>query len=138
MIAVDTNVLARFYVDDPGDPEAERQRPAARRLLERESAIFVPITVVLELEWVVRAFYGFSPEEFAGVMGHLAGLPNVTLESRADALAAVDLHVGGLDFADALHLVRSRDCDAFFTLDDRGFARRARRLSGSPRVQVPR
>lgn len=26
MIALDTNILARFYVDDPHDPEAARQR----------------------------------------------------------------------------------------------------------------
>ena len=33
MIALDTNILARFYVADPADPEAARQRPIARRLL---------------------------------------------------------------------------------------------------------
>lgn len=30
MISVDTNILARFYCDDPEDTEAKRQRPAAR------------------------------------------------------------------------------------------------------------
>jgi hypothetical protein len=29
MIAVDTNILARFYCDDPDDPEAVRQMPVA-------------------------------------------------------------------------------------------------------------
>jgi hypothetical protein len=29
MIAIDTNILARFYVDDPKDPEASKQRPIA-------------------------------------------------------------------------------------------------------------
>ncbi len=29
MIALDTNILARFYVDDPSDPEAVKQRPLA-------------------------------------------------------------------------------------------------------------
>ena len=33
MIALDTNVLARFYCDDPEDPEAARQRPIARRIV---------------------------------------------------------------------------------------------------------
>ena len=33
MIAADTNVLARFYCDDPQDPEAARQRPIARRVM---------------------------------------------------------------------------------------------------------
>jgi hypothetical protein len=33
MIAVDTNILTRFYCDDPEDPESKRQRPLARRLM---------------------------------------------------------------------------------------------------------
>jgi hypothetical protein len=49
MIALDTNILARFYVDDPADPEAARQRPIARRLLSESPRAFVPLTVILEL-----------------------------------------------------------------------------------------
>ena len=59
MVGLDTNILARFYVDDPEDPEdpeAAMQRPLARRLLADTPALFVPLTVVLELEWVLRAF----------------------------------------------------------------------------------
>lgn len=59
MIALDTNILARFYVDDPGDPEAAKQRPIARSIMTDSPSLFVPLTVVLELEWVLRAFYRF-------------------------------------------------------------------------------
>ena len=41
MIAVDTNVLARFYCDDPSDPEAPRQRPLARRVVTESPAIAI-------------------------------------------------------------------------------------------------
>ena len=41
MTGVDTNILARFYCDDPDDPEAKRQRPLARRLMIGSSAILV-------------------------------------------------------------------------------------------------
>ena len=34
MIAVDTNVLARFYCDDPDDPASKRQQPLARRIMK--------------------------------------------------------------------------------------------------------
>ncbi|MBK8184392.1 MAG: hypothetical protein IPK63_16575 [Candidatus Competibacteraceae bacterium] len=34
MIGLDTNVLARYYIQDVGDAEAEKQRDAARRLIE--------------------------------------------------------------------------------------------------------
>jgi predicted nucleic-acid-binding protein len=138
MIAVDTNVLARFYVDDPTDPDAGRQRRAARRLLEESEAVFVPITVVLELEWVTRALYDFGPDDFGRVVEHLVGLPNVTVEDWTSVLDAAALHRAGLDYADALHLVRSTRCERFFTFDDRGFARRANRLGALPPVEVPR
>lgn len=33
MIGLDTNILARFYVDDPNDVEAAKQRPLAKKIL---------------------------------------------------------------------------------------------------------
>ena len=57
MIALDTNILARFYVDDPGDSEAVKQRPIAFAIITKLPDLFVPLTVILELEWVLRAFY---------------------------------------------------------------------------------
>jgi predicted nucleic-acid-binding protein len=137
MIALDTNVIARFYVDDRSDPQAHVQRPAARKLFEESQALFVPVTVVLELEWVLRAFYGFSAAQFAKVVRHLAGLAHVTLESAPLVLAALQDHANGLDFADALHLRASRDCEALASFDDRKFGRRAARLKLLPKVVVP-
>lgn len=137
MIAVDTNVLARFYCDDPDDPEAARQRPRARRVLLESPAILVPITVVLELEWVMRGFYGVPPEAFCTVIEHLLGMPHVTVE-RWDAVKdAVDLHRDGFDFADALHWASSAGCERFVTFDDRRLARKARRVERSPPVTLP-
>jgi len=42
MIALDTNVLARFYCEDPEDPEAGRQRPYrnAPRTLDLDLLLF--------------------------------------------------------------------------------------------------
>ena len=137
MMSLDTNVIARFYVDDPQDPQAARQRPAARQVFEESGALFVPLTVVLELEWVLRAFYGFSTLQFTKVVRHLAGLPNVTLESAATVLSALQAHSNGLDFADALHLRASSSCEAMLSFDDRKFGRRAKRLNLQPPVVVP-
>jgi predicted nucleic-acid-binding protein len=136
MISLDTNVLARFYVDDPDDPEALRQRPAARAAMA-QPALFVPLTVMLELEWVMRAFYGFTPAQFARVVKHLAGLPHVSLEAGANVLAALQDHLQGLDFADALHLRASSQCRAMFSFDERRFARKAKRLGLVPAVVTP-
>lgn len=137
MIAVDTNLLARFYVDDPNDPEAAKQRPIARRIISESSELFVPLTVVLELEWVLRAFYGFDAEDFIRVMHHLLGLANVNIEEWPRIIDALDLHGRGMDFADALHLQASAHCKELLSFDDRRFARRAARLGAKPPVRVP-
>jgi predicted nucleic-acid-binding protein len=137
MIALDTNILARFYVDDPADREAARQRPLAHRIMTESPSLFVPITVVLELEWVLRAFYGFEPPQIVRVFEHLLGLAHVNTEEAERVAAALPLAAEGMDFADALHLSGSAHCETLYTFDDRRFARRAQRLTGSTRVVVP-
>lgn len=137
MKALDTKILARFYVDDPGDPEAARQRPLARHIMVEETGLFVPLTVVLELEWVLRAFYGFDTGAFSRVGQHLLGTSNVTVEAWSRVLDALDLHIRGLDFADALHLVASEHCEKMYSFDDRRFARRVARFGVTTPVVVP-
>lgn len=138
MIAVDTNILARFYCDDPHDPEGKRQRPLARRVMIRSPAVFVPLTVILELEWVMRGFYAVEPESFCEAVEHLLGMPHVTVERWEVVKDAVDLHRRGFDFADALHWKCSNACERLVSFDDRGFVRRARRLGLVPEVMLLR
>ncbi len=138
MIAVDTNILARFYVEDPNDAEAAKQRPISRRILAESSHIFVSLSVILELEWVLRAFYHFPAASFIQVARHLLGMPNVNVEEWARVADALELHAKGLDFADALHLCAADDCTEFLTFDDQRFARRAKAIGVNPKVSVPR
>ena len=137
MIAVDTNILARFYCDDPDDPESKRQRPRARRMMLESQSIFVPLTVILEFEWLMRGFYAVEPKIFCHTVEHLLGMPHVTVERWEAVKDAIDLHRQGLDFADALHWICSAACSRFATFDDRGFVRRAKRLKLVPEVTVP-
>lgn len=138
MIALDTNILARFYVEDPDDTEAARQRPLARAIIFDGRPLFVPLTVILELEWVLRAFYDFKVAEIVRVMDHLLGLPNLFVEDASRVATAVRLREQQLDFADALHLAGSLHCERFLTFDDRKFARRADRLGIKPIIAVPK
>ena len=133
MRALDTNVLARFFVDDADDAQAVKQRPAAIAALSERS--FVSVTVLLELEWVLRGFYELPTREISRVLHALAGIPHVTLEDRDAVLAAVDALDKGLDFADALHLVRSSRASGFATSDTR-LARRAKALALLPAVEL--
>jgi predicted nucleic-acid-binding protein len=137
MIALDTNILARFYVDDPGDPEAAKQRPVAYDVIAKSSSLFVPLTVILELEWVLRAFYSFDAAQVIRIMAHLLGLANVNVEEAGRVAQALNLLGQGMDFADALHLAGAAHCEVLYTFDDRRFARRAQRLDLVPKVIVP-
>jgi predicted nucleic-acid-binding protein len=134
---LDTNVLARYYVEDRGDAQAQRQREAARRLIEAGQPLAVAKTVLLELEWVLRGYYALPPVEVMRVLQHLLTLPHVQVEDRAGVASATALMAQGLDFADALHHASYRDCDAMASFDDKRFARRATRLGLAPRVVVP-
>ena len=100
-------------------------------------ALFVPLTVLLEFEWVMRGFYNAEPESFCRAAEHLLGMPQVTVERWEAVKDAVDLHRRGLDFADALHWACSRHCETFLTFDDRGLVRRAKRLGLQPVVALP-
>ena len=59
MPALDTNVLVRYIVQDDA-----AQLAAAKRLIGRcvaqGSTLFIPVTVVLELEWVLRSRFEFD------------------------------------------------------------------------------
>jgi predicted nucleic-acid-binding protein len=136
VIAVDTNILARFYCDDPDDPEAKRQRPAARRVIVDSPALFVPLTVVLELEWVMRGFYEVTRDAFCGVIDHLLGMQHVTVERWEAVKDAVELYRSGLDFADALNWASSRGCTSLLSFD-RSFIRGVARARAKPAVFLP-
>lgn len=133
MRALDTNVLARFFVDDADDAQAAAQRPAAVAALSERC--FVSVTVLLELEWVMRGFYALPTRDISRVLRALASIEHVTLEDRDAVLAAVDALDKGLDFADALHLARSSRARSFATFDRR-LAQRAKGLGLAPPVEL--
>jgi predicted nucleic-acid-binding protein len=125
MRAQDTNVLARFFVDDTDDAQAARHWPAAVAAIAER--LFVSVTVLLELEWVMRGFYELPPRDLSRVLRAPASIEHITLEDRDAVLSAVDAFDKGVDFADALHLARSSRASGFATFD-RQLAKRARGL----------
>lgn len=135
MIALDTNVLARYYVAS-SDAPSQQQSAAARKLLESGKSLFVSKSVVLELEWVLRGYYKSTPQDLLAVLNHLLAMPQVTVEDRvAVELATAALH-DGFDFADALHHASSRHCTSVATFDDKRFARRASAKGWKPPVRL--
>ena len=131
MGALDTNVLVRFFNDDADDAQAAKQRPAAVAALAERS--FVSVTVLLELEWVMRGFYEPPARDISHVLRALASIEHITLEDRDAVLVAIDTFDKGLDFADAMHLARSSRASGFATFDQR-LAKRAEGLALAPKL----
>ena len=127
MRAVDTNVLARLFVmDDAGQLVAARQAMA-------EDSIFVPKTVMIELEWVLRGGYGQSRTTIAAAIETILATANVEVEDAPAVARAADWFRRGMDFADALHLASSRHADAFVSFDA-ALRRRASTLGVKPPI----
>lgn len=122
MRAIDTNVIVRFLTNDD-----RRQAQAARTAIEAGD-VFIPTTVLLETEWVLRSAYGFEPGLIVEAMRGLVGLPGVTVENPSQLAQALDTMADGMDFADALHLSASSACEAFLTFD--------RKLADAARARV--
>ena len=138
MIGLDTNVLARYFVEEAdADSATAAQRQAARQLIESGQELFLPKTVALELEWVLRGYYGFAVESVLQVFEQLLNHTCLSVEDRPDLEQALAGLRSGLDFADALHHASCRDCEVIASFDDRGFARRIRQLNLPPPVVVP-
>jgi predicted nucleic-acid-binding protein len=121
VIALDTNVLARLVTKD--DPKQAR---AAAELIDAGEVCFVPITVALELEWVLRGVYELGPAQVAESFNALLGVRNLHFEREATVLEAVRLLADGFDFADTLHHAGAGNCDSLRTFDRKLLARAAR------------
>lgn len=129
MTAIDTNVLVRFLTRDD-----EQQFQKAVRLFAA-NAVFIPTTVILETEWVLHYAYGFALTAILDAFSKTFGLPNVRIQHPDSVAEAIELARQGLDFADALHLASSRDCDSFATFDS-ALVRKAKGLH-KPAVSKP-
>lgn len=129
MISIDTNVLVRLLT---GDHPA--QSKASHTLFAAED-IYIPDTVLLETEWVLRAAFDLAPSEICMALRRVCGLRNVTVRDGQLVALVIDWHEAGFDFADAFHLALSRDQETMKTFDA-DFIKKARRLTDR-RVERP-
>jgi predicted nucleic-acid-binding protein len=104
MPALDTNVLVRYVVQDDTVQLAATKRLVSRCLAEGLS-ILVPVTVVLELEWVLRASFGYAKDDVLQVLSNLFSAAELTFESEHALEVALQLYrEGPADFADCVHI----------------------------------
>lgn len=103
MAGLDTNVLVRWLVDD----DVEQSRLAAecfRMAARQQQPLFVPVTVALELEWVLRSRYRFAKADIQRAFNAMLETRELLFQSE-DAIERA-LHAwrnGNADFADCLN-----------------------------------
>lgn len=104
MPALDTNVLVRYVVHDDSGQLAAAKRLIARCVGEGQ-LLFVPVTVTLELEWVLRAGFGYAKDDVLQVLSNLFSAAELAFESERALEVALQLYrEASADFADCLHI----------------------------------
>ena len=103
MPGLDTNILVRWIVDDD-----TRQVLRVQRLLEEAheqgSPLFVPSTVMLELEWVLRSRYEFDKLTVLGAFNALLETQELEFQDEPALERALSFYrQSAADFADCLH-----------------------------------
>lgn len=129
MISIDTNVLVRLLTHDD-----EAQFVKAERLVKK-GVVFIPETVLLETEWVLRGAYKLDREQIHNLFTCVLGLENTKVDRSLVVYDALEWFRKGMDFADALHLAASSHCKRLATFD-RAFIKSAKG-SSSCAVSLP-
>jgi predicted nucleic-acid-binding protein len=127
VIALDTNLLVRLLLRDD-----EAQYAKVVGLLNTDDLFTAPVTVFLELVWVLEA-HDCKPQEIEAGLSLLLGLTNFKPPHAQVIRAALAAYAKGVDFADALHVSMSAGDPAFKTLHKR-FVRKAAALGLLPPV----
>lgn len=121
MIAVDTNILVRFFVRDN-----EKQYQQAVGLLksceESEETVFISNIVLTELVWVLKGGYKVIKKDIIKTISVLLNNPLFTFsDSRFIRDAITSYQSGSADFADYLigHDAQGWNARTTFTFDKR-------------------
>jgi predicted nucleic-acid-binding protein len=110
MKAVDTNILARFVLNDDA-----QQSPIARETLK--GGVFISNSVLLETVWLLQSRYNQQPANIAAALKAVIEIPGVQVSKAEAAIWALSRYSAGADFADMLHLVEGTGSDVFLTFD---------------------
>jgi predicted nucleic-acid-binding protein len=119
VIALDTNVLVRYLVEDD-----KKQTALAAALINRiiavDDTLFVSDVVVCETVWVLSVSYDVGRKEIAAVLRNLLRARHLTFTASDQLIRALDAFESGKgDFADYLirEHARAADCDSVATFD---------------------
>jgi predicted nucleic-acid-binding protein len=118
VIALDTNVLLRFFLRDD-----EEQAEAAEGLMLQLTLVepgFISREVLVEVVWALEYTYRFRREQVATLLTELLNVASVEIECAGDVAEATGgYRRGGADFADRMIAAAARRAGAvpLYTFD---------------------
>jgi len=119
MIAIDTNVMVRYVVQD--DPIlASVASRIINNALARQDAIHLSVIVLCECFWVLKTRYHFPKPHLLRFLETLQGEAGFHVENRSVLRKALeDYRKGPGDFADHLigHMAHAQGCSTTYTFD---------------------
>ena len=81
MIALDTNILIRFLVNDD-KTQASIVRKRLKQAERKEETLFISNPVILELVWVLDSVYKFNRSDILNALEALLFLPIIFFENH--------------------------------------------------------
>lgn len=127
MPTLDTNVLVRYLAADD-----YKQFQIAKSLIESviaEEVLFIPLTVSIELEWVLRSRYDLDKASILSTFNKLLESREIKFHDESSVEVALNLYSeNNTDFADCFHIAiaYSNGMSPLITFD-----RKAARLPGA-------
>jgi predicted nucleic-acid-binding protein len=119
VIALDTNVLVRFLVED--DPsQTEKARGVLQRAVDSNSSCFISDIVMCEIVWVLESSYKFRRPEISQVLGRLLRTTHLAFSSSEQLARCLEAYrTGRGGFADYLirEHARAKGCEVVATFD---------------------
>ena len=118
MIAIDTNVLARLFINDD-KAQAQKARALFDTCADNDKLLWIADIVLVELVWALDRSYDRPKDEICTALRALAGNATVCLESADSVDQAITLYgQGPAGFADCLLAAKaSLTCEALRTFD---------------------
>ena len=130
MIAIDTNVLVRLFINDDAE-QAQKAQSLFDDHADEDESLWIADIVLIELVWALDRSYGRSREEICNALRALTGNATVCVESPESIGPAIALYAKGpAGFADCLLAIKARQagCDALRSFD--------RKMRGLPGVKL--
>lgn len=127
MPALDTNVLVRYLVADD-----KKQFEIAKKYIEDAStheALFIPVSVSVELEWVLRSLYELNKAMIIDTFNRLLEVREIEFQDESAIEVTLSLYTdNNADFADCLHIASAQTKNRIPLVT---FDRKASRIEGA-------